>query len=159
MSKGGQNAFGGTFRREHRLKKKRLRIRKRESLSPSLLTQSQAFRSSPGSSSSGSTNGDGGRARTLLLFILLYSRAARPRPPLAPPVPLLSLPARIPRSLKKFQPRAHPSFPPCFLAHPFRAKRFKHNARRRCWETLRILLAHVFPLGIASSVFQAFQAF
>jgi hypothetical protein len=90
------------------IKKETLANKKeRESLSPSLLTQSQAFRSSPGSCF---TSGAGGRARSLLPFYAALRGAARPRSPPAPPVPLLSLPAWNPHHLKNFnRARTRPS--------------------------------------------------
>lgn len=157
MPKRSENAFGGIFRREHRLKKEPLADKERESLSLLSLPI-------PSTSVSPILS-----ALPFFFFILLYSGASHFLRPgslrslrlaaLAPDCPVFLCPPGIPITQKIFnRARTRPS-PFVFLAHSFRAKRFKHNARRGFRETLRILLAHVFPLGIASSVFQAFQAF
>jgi len=128
-------------------KTKRLRVRKRESLSLlSLLTlQAQAF---PSGFLSCSTGG-----------AALSPQAAPSSISSGPASPAFFARLRTPYHLKIFnRARTRPS-PFLFPALPLRAKRFKHNTSRRLCGTLRILLAHVIPLEIASSVFQAFQAF
>ncbi len=128
------NAFGGSFRREYRLKKETLAYKERENLSPLSL---------PTTSTSVSL-------LSRFFFYCFYKRSRRPRPEspsflccstgsrLASISPgssgsLLSLPARNPHHSKNFQPRAHPSFPSCFSRSSLLRQAFQAQCPPEIW--------------------------